>query len=138
MICSLCGGDPQAPVSATWVIEIERDVPSQNVLASNKGASRWRYAKERNDWRLLLQMQRDEQSIPKATAKRRVTFLRTYSGHQKLRDLGNLIGGLKPVLDAMTLTGLIVDDSPTWLEDHYHQARVKDGACLTIQIEELA
>ena len=67
-----------------------------------------------------------------------VTFLRTYSGRQKLRDRGNLIGGLKPVLDAMTLTGLIVDDSPKWLTDYYHQARVETGGALTIKIEELA
>jgi hypothetical protein len=138
VICALCGGDPSALVRATWTIEVARDVPSQNVLASNKGASRWRYAKERDEWVRLLGLHRFILLIPKASILRRVTFLRTYSGRQKLRDRGNLIGGLKPVLDAMTLTGLIVDDSPKWCEDYYFQARVEKGGALTIKIEELA
>lgn len=36
-------------------------------------------------------------------------------------DYGNLVGGFKPILDAMTLEFLLFDDSPEWVDDHYTQ-----------------
>jgi hypothetical protein len=77
--------------------------------------------------------------IPFAEARRRVTITRCYSGQQKLRDHGNLVGGLKAAVDAMVRVKLLKDDSPAWAEVYYHQLRVdKDGRGTIITIEEFA
>ena len=39
----------------------------------------------------------------------------------KLMDYGNLVGGCKPLVDALVKTKLLVDDNPTNLRDHYRQ-----------------
>ena len=45
----------------------------------------------------------------------------------RLLDYGNLVGGCKPLLDAMKLSGLIADDSPKWIEDEYFQEKCQRG-----------
>jgi hypothetical protein len=60
----------------------------------------------------------------KATARMRVRFTRYCSG--TLDDM-NLRGGCKPLVDAMVQLGLLHDDSPQWLDDHYEQVRTKRG-----------
>jgi len=44
-------------------------------------------------------------------------------------DNGNLVGGCKPLLDAIAREGLIYDDCTEWLDDHYeqHPAKAKEG-----------
>lgn len=42
----------------------------------------------------------------------------TRYGAKKL-DQGNLVGGCKPLLDALKDLGAITDDSPKWLKDTY-------------------
>ena len=53
IVCNLCGGRPYAVVAARWSFEVQRDAPSQNVLATNSGKSRWSYKKERDAWARL-------------------------------------------------------------------------------------
>lgn len=139
-VCRLCGGRPYAKVAASWTFRVDRDAPSQNTIASNTtGHGNWAYRKERNEWERLLAGHRGALRIPPATIKRRVTITRCYSGQQKLRDHGNLVGGLKAAVDAMVLVGMLKDDSPEWAEFHYHQRRVEKAERGTlITIEELA
>lgn len=59
-------------------------------------------------------------------AKTQLTITRHSAGEL---DYGNLVGGCKPLLDALVREGLIFDDSPTWLDDAYAQkpAKQKQG-----------
>jgi hypothetical protein len=136
--CSLCGGRPYAKVAASWTFRIDRDAPSQNVMGNNRGGGRWAYAKERKAWEAALAGPFKALRIGVAKEKRRVTITRCYSGQQKVRDMGNLVGGLKPAVDAMVLVGMLMVDSPDWCEIYYHQRRVEKAERGTIiTIEEL-
>lgn len=54
-----------------------------------------------------------------AKGKRKVyiTAFRT----QRCRDIGNLIGGAKSLIDGLVHAKLLVDDSTKWAEFVYHQ-----------------
>ena len=136
--CAKCGHDPEAQVSASWTFDIDREVHSLNGRSVNvKG---WRggvYKRDRDAWQWALKVARINQRIPIATAKRRVTLTRHYSGKQREFDRGNLIGGCKMILDAMVRESLIVDDKAEYLEDHYGQER-SDHSGMSILLEELA
>ncbi len=137
-ICALCGGEPSAKVTASWTFRIDRDAPTQNTMGNNKGGGRWAYRKERLHWMGALSKWAVELRVPYADKKRRVRITRCYSGLQKLRDHGNLVGGLKPAIDAMVLCRLLKDDSPHWAEIYYQQRRVEKGERGTlITIEEV-
>ena len=77
------------------------------------------YTKELKNYGLILKVGKLE--IKK---KRRLKITR-YS--TRLLDYGNLVGGCKPLLDAIKLSGLIVDDSPKWIEDKYFQEKCQGG-----------
>jgi hypothetical protein len=71
----------------------------------------------------------------KATGKMHVKITRFST---RTLDYGNLVGGCKPLLDAMKQNGLIVDDSPKWIEDEYFQENCKTGFERTeIEIKEV-
>jgi hypothetical protein len=137
--CKLCGGRPYAPVTASWTFLVDRDAPSQNTMGGNKGGGRWRYKTERKGWVYVLQNWKLSLRIGDAAVRRRVSITRCYSGQQKERDHGNLVGGLKAAVDAMVIVGLLRDDKPKWAEIHYHQRRVeKSERGTVITVEELA
>jgi hypothetical protein len=136
--CRLCGGRPDAEVVASWTLEIDRDAPSQNLRLVNKGPGRFAYSKERDLWVMLFMVAARSAGVSRVAAPRRVTLTRRYSGLKKLRDHANVIGGMKPVVDAMVRAGLLVDDSPRWFEGHYHQERVTRGGGTVVLLEELA
>lgn len=137
---SLCGSCGQELPSAgkSWEFTLGIAPPSQNVVSGNKGgyAARAAYKKFRGDYVLLLQAWKNELAIPDAEGRRRIHITRLYSGRGKKMDRGNLIGGCKPLLDAMTRVGLIVDDKEEFLEDHYYQRRAKESG-VEINIEEM-
>ena len=137
---SLCGscGQTLPPAGERWVFAIRLMPPSQNVVSGNKGnrGARAKYKKYRDDYCILLRAWMNELKIPDASARRRVSIARRYSGRAKRMDRGNLIGGCKPLLDAMTRVGLIVDDKEEFLQDHYYQIRA-DFNELEIIIEEM-
>jgi Holliday junction resolvase RusA-like endonuclease len=138
-VCNLCGGRPFAEVAASWTMRIDRDAPTQNVTGNNRGGGRWAYKAERRAWFAALAAKKSMQRIATANVKRRVIITRCYSGQQKLRDHGNLVGGLKPAVDAMVGIGLLKDDSPEFCEIYYHQRRVEKSERGTlITIEELS
>ena len=112
--------------------------PSQNIVSGNKGgrAAKAKYRKSRDDYCILLRAWMNELKIPDATSRRRVSITRRYSGRAKRMDRGNMIGGCKPLLDAMTRMGLIVDDREEFLQDHYYQIRSEVNE-VEICIEEL-
>lgn len=71
--------------------------------------------------------------IQKAKGKMK---LKVQSYRKRLLDEQNLWGGLKPTLDAMKRLGLIVDDSPKWLEMSVGQ-KVQPGEYTVIELEEV-
>jgi hypothetical protein len=70
------------------------------------------------------------------TTRRRLVIERHSSGRL---DRGNLIGGCKPLLDALRDEGAIRDDSEDWLDDSYVQVKAGRGYARTvIEVSELA
>jgi hypothetical protein len=124
---------------ANWTLVIDRDPPSQNTLpAKGRHGSSFAYARERDLWVMLFMVAARSAGVPRVAAPRRVTFTRRYSGRKQLRDHANVIGGMKPVVDAMVRAGLLVDDSPEWFEAYYRQERAAHGGGTVILLEELA
>lgn len=132
--------------SPDFTFAVYRAAESQNKLTANRGKARFKYKSEREWWRKALQARVDEGVVTVATGKRVVRLTRLYTGRQQERDRGNLIGGMKPILDALgpdrTVrgkttrgTGVIVDDSPKFVADIYEQERSHVSA-LRIEIWE--
>lgn len=133
MNCSSCGHELKGG-KETWTFHIPLEPPSQNTVAGNHGSTRWRYAKLRDEFVAWMQQGKANEGIPTATKRRRVLITRQYGSRGKRRDRGNLIGGCKPLLDAMTIAGLITDDKEEGVDDHYGQERAKTaGAVITVQ-----
>ncbi len=134
MICPVCDYDPEAQVNLTDIIVLDCSLLSQNALGSNtRGRSKYRGI--RNKYVTLLT--KAGTVLPEATTKRRVHITREYGQRKRAYDYGNLVGGCKPLLDAMSRVGLIVDDRPSMLADYYFQKKSSDGTDhITILIEE--
>jgi hypothetical protein len=141
MICDFCGADPLAIVSGTWEMELPIGSPSQNAMSGNKGsmAARAAYRKLRDNYCLFIRTFARQLSIPHATARRRIRFVRYYMGRSQPYDLANLIGGAKALVDALVLEGQLLDDDEKHFEGHYAQRRVEkpSKARLVLIIEEL-
>jgi len=137
--CAKCQHDPDAAVIARWEFTIPRDLPSLNERIHN-GAKGWKYRATRDAWAADLRAIRFANRIPHIgasppTTRRRVTLVRVYSGRQKEMDRANLDS--KACVDAMIISGLIVDDSPSWLELHVLQERGTERGTRVL-IEELS
>lgn len=138
--CPFCGGDPEAPVRARWELFVPVEPPSQNEIASaNRGnyAQRRAYRRFRDGYMLVLQAWRTRERIPLPGGRRRVIFSRYYTGRGQRRDKGNLIGGMKSLLDAMVAARLLLDDTEAAVEDHYRQDRVDGESGVSIILEDL-
>ncbi len=131
-----CGHDPGANVARSWTFEIDREIKSGNAHIYNVGASRWRYAKDRDAWSWEFRAARLLQKIPKAMQRRRVTLTRLYSGRQREFDGDNFQTGAKSCVDALVLEGLLVGDDSKSAEINYAQ---QSGGCgLRVLLEEFA
>lgn len=119
--CRMCGYDADAVVTARWELRIDREIGSLNDRHVNAGAARYGYKRLRNMWQAHLRVGRVNERVPLATAKRRVTITRVYSGRQRQLDKDNLVGAGKSLVDAMVREGLITGDDPARAEIHYLQ-----------------
>lgn len=138
MICPYCLTDLSMEVSQRWEFVLPLEPPSQNVVAQNKGnyRARKKYAKIRDDYIMLLKNAKQRLGIPDAEHLRRVIVTRLYSGRGQPRDRPNIVGGCKPLLDAMHKTNLLVDDAEEWCQDFYRQSR-SNSSGVAIVLEEL-
>jgi len=91
--------------------------PSQNVYQRMHFIEQWKLG-IKYQWELTAVGANDDKFKVKWEEKRKVTFI---SYRTKLMDKGNLIGGMKELLDALEKLGLIFFDSPAYLEDGYFQ-----------------
>lgn len=139
--CELCGGDPDAPVTARWTVWLPVRAPSQNRLGGNHGAQRFAYKSFRDRVQTLLTAWARKggafDGFDKATGKRRVTFTRVFSGRERRMDPANLVGGMKACVDSMVRAGVLKDDSEKYLEAYYRQER-GDRSGVRVHVEELA
>lgn len=129
--CAFCG-DGGVAEGARWTFSVWRPIVGLNARRTNQGATRFAYADERRAWGWEIEVAKRNQQIPSATGKRRIEITRylaappaakraTGRGSPQLLDYGNLVGGCKPLLDALVLAKLLLDDSPRNLIDHYRQ-----------------
>jgi hypothetical protein len=88
---------------------------------------------------VFVALNRLDKLPPPATGPRRVRLVRVRQAGagERAYDRGNLVGGLKPVLDALVRHKLLVDDSPRHLVDHYADV-VGEQRGVLVEIEELA
>lgn len=135
--CAKCGHVEPAAV-ATWTLSLEWDVPSMNDLMRH-GGKHWWYKRMATALRTLVLAERLRLRIPTAIAKRRIRVTRYYGGRCKERDHANLVGGCKALVDSLVKEGLLVDDAPAWVDDHYAQVRLATGTTrVEIVVEELS
>ena len=128
--CKACGYDKSLSVIKSYELTIAGRLPSQNRLRPRFNS----YAKNRYAVALL------KQGRPYVTGrKRRVWITRLFGKRGRSYDIGNLVGGAKPLIDALVTTGWLVDDSPKWLECHYSQHRSDtDRHLIRIVIEDVS
>lgn len=96
-------------------VTISTAVPSLNVLL------RMHWAKRR---RLCDDAQREimaQHGLPLPARRRVARAVRIMSYRRRLLDKDNLIGGTKPIVDALKSCGFIWDDSPEWIELYVDQ-----------------
>lgn len=98
------------------LIVIRRRVPSQN----ESQYRHWTlYHKEKELWFVLLRAQLTPRKPVAEPVRIILRSLRT-----RLVDYANLVGGAKPIPDALKRLGWIKDDSPRWFLCDYYQAVV--------------
>jgi Holliday junction resolvase RusA-like endonuclease len=114
---------------------LTQPIPSLNVTLKEH----WAVKKKRRDsyeetlkW-LYVQGEKATKEYLRASIKKRV---RIHSQRARKLDYDNLVGGAKTLIDALKRAGMIVDDSPEWLEVTYTQATGKPYHTL-ITFEEL-
>lgn len=123
--CAKCGHDPNAKVTENWGLSLDKRIESANSYTVNSGASRWRYAKERDEWQWLIKAATALCKIRRAqkAGKRRVTITRHYTGRCKEMDRDNL--SVKPLVDALVREAVLFDDDASHLELHVLQMRTQ-------------
>lgn len=90
--------------------------------------NRWHWAKKAKymkQWRTTTAQAALVDRLPKAEG-RRVSLTLTRYGLRVL-DAGNLAASFKPVEDGLKDAGVIVDDSPKWVEVSFKQMLCKRG-----------
>lgn len=97
---------------------LPKKVESLNVL------NKWHWAKRgrhRKNWGQLVTL------ICKRTAREEVKRKVTITSYRKgTLDHDNLVGGCKPLMDALVAAGWLYDDAPEWVEVEYRQEYDKD------------
>lgn len=113
--------------AATFVYRLPFATPSQNVY------QRWHWAQKKRfrdqcQMHLEVQCRLSPHGRPPRNVKMHVCVTRHSAG---VLDYGNLVGGCKPVLDALVRVGLLVDDSPKWVTEAYQQETHPQGVGAT-------
>lgn len=101
---------PGWTMAIAWSLITSQPVQGLNTILDWKEKAAWRYAREQDTWRHLLGQWALADRIPAAIGKRRLTLERVYSGGQCPLDTYDLIGGIRPVIDALRSTLIVVAD----------------------------
>lgn len=137
--CGFCADEP----ARSWVMEFRCQLPSLNKVGSNsRGQSGRNYRNQRRSW--TNRFAREGSDIPRAETHRQVIITRQYKartpGTRDRRseyDYDNLVGGCKPLVDALRETGLIVNDHGAVATVVYKQEpSTRASAYVLIEIQE--
>lgn len=104
--------------SAMLVVEIPMPTPSLNVYKRMHYHAQRRL---RDQYTTLLRAHTTRLNRAKPHEFRRVTICRHGA---RLLDIDNLIGGAKPLVDALRRAGLLWNDSPEYCAIKYEQVKV--------------
>jgi hypothetical protein len=119
---------------ALWVLAIPEATPSLNAFAYKR--SPYVYPRLRGHW---LRQIRDAWLVARSQSLALAGFVPPARAHlavfrdgPQVLDPDNLVGGCKPILDALRRLTLIADDKPAALQLDVHQARAPTGATLLV------
>jgi Holliday junction resolvase RusA-like endonuclease len=128
-----------AEVIRWWALVLDLEALSGNVTkSSGRGRSGWKYRDHRKECTLAVGKVLKYTDVPQAEMKRRVTVTRLWGKGCRAFDVDNLAWGFKPLFDELKSRGLIVEDSPKWVDRIYRQAKSEDGRPkVLVRIEEL-
>tara|TARA_R110002020_G_scaffold207256_2_gene412647 strand:- start:2873 stop:3283 length:411 start_codon:yes stop_codon:yes gene_type:complete len=133
--CPACGYDYTLCVENTYTITLHQSAQSLNAVGVNSKNNRG-YRGARNRWKRLLT---PFATLPKADGYRRIFFTRYWGKGKRAFDYGNLVGGLKPLLDEIVRAGHLVDDSPKQCAEYYAQYKSNTGKdYVTVLIEDVS
>jgi hypothetical protein len=115
----------------------ECKIPEHLAKVESQNATQWAhwtaYHRYNKKWRSALAL-RLGRSPDVVTTPMDITIT---SYRSRLLDKGNLVGGCKPIPDALKALGWIKDDSPEWVDIHYDQIKTKKnqtrGTHITVQ-----
>ena len=111
--------DPQIAARYERPLIILRRVPSQNQSQYRHWSL---YMKEKELWYVLIRAHLSpRQSVQEPVRLRLVSY------RNRLVDFANLVGGAKPIPDALVRLGWLKDDSPRWFHCDYSQLQVPRG-----------
>lgn len=118
-------------MEASTIISLSKEIKSRNFWDKQHWSKRSRESKdwEKQIWAAL------NGAVKKHRAKGR-THIKITSLRKRLLDHANLSGGFKGGMDALKRLGLIVDDSPKWIDEIYEQKVQASGTGTIIEIEE--
>lgn len=125
----MCGWNEDRTPTATWTIEGKGWLPSQNALGGNhKSGHKYRNIRRNFEKDLADQLN----AIPRATKFRAAIITRQFGKTKHGRwcrpyDVGNLVGGCKPLVDTLKAYAVILDDRDETFKGYYRQERSADG-----------
>jgi hypothetical protein len=124
MNCPGCGYDPELVVVKRYEFTIPLKWYSQNELRSNTRNNR-KYKSVRDKY--IVKVGTHGCGVLPADTYRRVYLTRLFANRCRPYDYGNLVGGGKPILDALVWNGLLIDDSPSYVDEYYFQEKNPTG-----------
>lgn len=124
-----------------WAFTLDANLASQNRSGANAWGTRFAYQRQRATWLgLVAQAIARGEAVPLMAPQHRIVRLtRCYGPRKRPYDVGNLVGGMKAIIDVLgreirggrrTLhaNGLIWDDSPKWFTPLFAQEAARQDA----------
>lgn len=108
----------------------------------NDRLRRWTMTSTRKKWERIFAAHKNASRIPDAHSRRNIVVTRYYGrnpltgGAHREWDYDNLVGGCKPVVDAMVRTRLLVGDGPKDCAISYRQVAVKGTTHTVFEISD--
>ena len=125
-------------MSKSFLLNIQREIPSQNVLQW----SHWRkVAAERKAMGIAVLVAVAGARIRKGVLPGRRRIEITAFRKRRITDKANLIGGAKQLVDALVHEGILRDDSDTWADITYSQRLASETPdrrpCTIVQVTDI-
>ena len=126
MVCKNCGYRDDDP-DRSWELRIQKQLLSLNEVGTNaKGNAGRKYRGQRKHY--IRKFGPWASHLPLPTGHRQVIVTRQYRSVRSARkyparsyDWDNLVGGSKPLVDALRKSGLLLDDNPKNVTVAYRQ-----------------